>query len=126
MRLKHVGLTCRTEDNADKFFQDLLGLEKLEPKTLSADLSKAIFNRDADLPIINYFDDNVHCEIFIVDQMANSIEPIAHLCLEVDNLLEFIEKCHRLSVAVTQIPKGDNMLTFIKDFDGNLFEIKQR
>jgi catechol 2,3-dioxygenase-like lactoylglutathione lyase family enzyme len=126
MRLKHVGLSCRTEENADKFYQDLLGLDKSEPKTLSADLSKAIFNRNADLAIINYFNDHVHCEIFIVDQTANSFEPIAHLCLEVDNLPGFIEKCRHMSVAVTQIPKGDNMLTFIKDFDGNLFEIKQR
>jgi hypothetical protein len=30
-----------------------------------------------------------------------------------------------LGVEITQIPKGDRTLTFIKDFDGNLFEIKR-
>ncbi len=29
-----------------------------------------------------------------------------------------------LNVDIARIPKGDKTLTFIKDFDGNLFEIK--
>jgi len=44
MLLRHVGLICSSEENSDKFYQDLLGLNKSEPKTLPSDLSKAIFN----------------------------------------------------------------------------------
>ena len=46
------------------------------------------------------------------------------LSLEVDDLSGFIEKCRSMSVEITQVPKGDNTLTFVRDFDGNLFEIK--
>ncbi len=126
MRLKHVGLTCSTEDNADKFYQDLLGLNKSEPKTLPSDLSKAIFNLDAELPIINYMDRNVYFEIFITSENKSNNLKIEHLCLEVDDLTGFIDKCRSMNVEITQIPKGDKTLTFIKDFDGNLFEIKER
>jgi len=49
---------------------------------------------------------------------------IAHTCLEVDNFEVFLENCSRLNVDVARIPKGDKILTFIRDFDGNLFEIK--
>ena len=125
MLLKHAGLTCSTEDNADKFYRELLGLNKSEPKTLSADLSKAIFNHDAELQIINYMDDNIHFEIFIANLSSTSQRPIEHLCLAVDDLAGFIEKCRRMQVEVALIPKGDKTLTFIKDFDGNLFEIKR-
>ena len=124
MLLKHAGLTCRTEDNADKFYRDLLGLNKSEPKTLPADLSRAIFNLDAELKMINYMDDKIHFEIFVTTQPATSQRPIDHLCLEVDDLAGFIEKCRSMQVAVALIPKGDKTLTFIKDFDGHLFEIK--
>jgi hypothetical protein len=31
-----------------------------------------------------------------------------------------------MEVEISQIPKGDKTLTFIKDYDGNLFEIKQK
>ena len=126
MRLKHVGLTCSTEDNADKFYQDRLGLNKSEPKTLPSDLSKAIFNLDAELPIINYMDRNVYFEIFITSENKSNNLKIEHLCLEVDDLTGFIDKCRSMNVEITQIPKGDKTLTFIKDFDGNLFEIKER
>jgi catechol 2,3-dioxygenase-like lactoylglutathione lyase family enzyme len=123
MLLKHAGLTCSAEDKADKFYQDLLGLNKSEPKILPSDLSKAIFNVNAELSIINYLDENVHFEIFITNRIGNNSEQIAHLCLEVDDLSGFIEKCRSMSVEVALIPKGAKTLTFIKDFDGNLFEI---
>ena len=56
MLLKHAGLPCSTEENADKFYRDLLGLNKSEPKTLPSDLSKTIFNLDAELLMINYYE----------------------------------------------------------------------
>ncbi len=124
MLLKHVGLTSSSEENSDKFYQDLLGLNKAEPKTLPSDLCKAIFNLDAELPIINYLDENIHFEIFITSASKSNNLKIEHLCLEVDDLSGFIEKCRGLSVEVARIPKGDKTLTFIKDYDGNLFEIK--
>ena len=125
MLLKHVGLACSAVDNADKFYQDLLGLNKSEPKILPSDLSKVIFNRDSELQIINYRDETLHFEIFITGRIKEQSRQIAHLCLEVDDLPVFIEKCRGLGVKILRIPKGDKVLTFIKDFDGNLFEIKE-
>jgi len=126
MDLRHAGLTCSTEGHADTFYRDLLGLKKSEPKFLPADLSRAIFNLDAELPILNYMDDKIHFEIFIVPQPSSSQRRIDHLCLEVDDLTGFIEKCRRMQVTVNRIPKGEKTLTFITDFDGNLFEINQK
>jgi len=124
MLLRHAALTCSTEDHADKFYRDLLGLKKSAPKLLPADLAEAIFNLDAELPIINYMDDRIHFEIFIDPQPSLSQRRIDHLCLEVADLSDFLKSCRSLNVAVNQIPKGDKTLTFIEDFDGNLFEIK--
>lgn len=123
--LQHVGLTCSTEDNADRFYQDLLGLNKSGPKTLSSDLSKAIFNLDAELQLINYIGDNIHFEIFIAKRLNTSPSQIEHLCLGVENISDFTEKCRRVDLEVSLISKGDKTLTFIKDYDGNLFEIKE-
>jgi hypothetical protein len=99
-------------------------LNKSQPKTLPANLCKAIFNHDAELQMINYMDDRIHFEIFITTQPGISQRPIDHLCLEVDDLSDFLENCRKLNVEINQIPKGDKTLTFIKDFDGNLFEMQ--
>ena len=124
MHLKHVGLTSSSEEKADAFYADLLGLIKSEPKTLPCELSKAIFNVDSELVMINYQNEQVHFEIFVTGPNGGNSRKIAHTCLEVDNLEVFLGKCHSLNVDIARIPKGDKTLTFIKDFDGNLFEIK--
>ncbi len=125
MRLKHVALTCSSEQNADRFYRDLLGLEKTAPKRLPSDLAKAIFGLKTELTIINYLDEQIHLEIFIAGRHAGPAAAIDHLCVEVNDLHGFIEKCRALEVKIKQIPRGDYTLTFIKDYDGNLFEIKE-
>jgi catechol 2,3-dioxygenase-like lactoylglutathione lyase family enzyme len=124
MILRHVALTCSSEQNSDRFFKNLLDLEKSEPKILQRPLSKAIFNVDAELMMINYRGEQVHFEIFITGQSVNRVEQIGHVCLEVEDLNAFLNECHHLEIEVTQVPKGDRTVTFIRDYDGNLFEIK--
>ena len=126
MRVKHVGLTCSSEENSDKFYQVLLGLNKSESKILPIELSKAIFNLDADLQIINYGDKNIHFEIFIDRQLKKRQPQIAHLCIEVEDLTGFVNKCQSMHLEIKQVPKGNKILTFIEDYDGNLFEIKPK
>ena len=126
MKLRHVGLTSGSEKNSDKFFGELLGLEKMEPKTLPAALSQALFNVKAELKVLNYESDQAHFEIFIGAPEKRGVKPIEHVCLEVDDLAAFLQKCRSLKVNILQVPKGDTLLTFINDDDGNLFEIKER
>lgn len=125
MILRHVALTCSSEKNSDRFYKDLLGLEKSEPKNLPEPLSKTIFKVDAELLMIHYQGKAVHFEIFITDYPVSNNRRIDHVCLEVDDLKRFLQKCHDLDIEISQIPKGNRTLTFIRDFDGNIFEIKQ-
>ena len=125
MNLKHVALTSSSEEKADAFYADLLDLKKSEPKLLPMELAKAIFNLDRELVMINYQDEQIHFEIFIAAGDDENSPKIEHTCLQVDHLEVFLEKCRRLNVDISRIPKGDKMLTFVRDFDGNLFEIKR-
>ena len=126
MHIKHVALACTSESKADTFYANLLGLNKSEVKTLPRELSKAIFNLDRELVIINYLDDKVHFEIFIAPAAQENSPQIEHTCLEVDDLEKFLIKCRSLNADIARIPKGDKVLIFLRDFDGNLFEIQQR
>ncbi len=124
MILQHVALTSSSEEKSDKFYQTLLGLQKSESKTLPTTLSKAIFEINFELKIINYLDKHLHFEIFLTRNNRNSVRKIEHVCLEVDDLEAFLEKCRTLQVKILQVPKGDKLLTFISDYDDNFFEIK--
>ena len=124
MILRHVALVCKAEEKADKFYKNLLGLQKSAPKTIPPALSKALFDIDSELEIINYHNENLHFEIFFASQSKSSVRRVEHICLEVDDLAAFLEKCRALQVKIVQVPKANKLLTFISDDDGNLFEIK--
>jgi catechol 2,3-dioxygenase-like lactoylglutathione lyase family enzyme len=124
MQLKHIALVSSTQDKADRFYQTVLGLKKTNEKILAAALSDQIFNFDAELKIINYANDTIHFEIFIAEKQNLETNTISHVCLEIDNLEAFLDTCRKMGVAILQVPKGDAMITFITDDDGNRFEIK--
>ena len=124
MHLKHVALVAGSEEKSDIFYSDLLGLTRSEAKILPLELSNAIFNIDNEIVMINYLNEHLHFEIFISDRVEDNNRRIAHTCLEIADLDGFLKKCRSLNLDVTRISKGDKTLTFIRDFDGNLFEIK--
>ena len=133
MNLLHVALASGSEENADKFYRDLLGLRKAAPKALSSSLARAIFNIDSDFSMINYKGESLHFEVFVRtgeglfgSNYVGGIRRIDHVCLEVPDLGEFLKKCRAMGIDVTQVPKGDYVVTFISDYDGNLFEIKPK
>ncbi len=135
MNLLHVALACSSEENADKFYRGLLGLEKAGPKVLPSSLALEIFGIESDFTLINYMDESIHFEVFIKSgdaspgmtkkELIDGRPPIDHVCLAVEDLRLFLEKCSADGISVTRVPKGDTVVTFISDYDGNLFEIKQ-
>lgn len=124
MDLLHVGLTCSSEEKADCFYEGLLGFKKLDPEFLPNEMSTAIFGQDAGVKKIYYAGESFRFEIFVYSNGDYNSRLFDHVCFEVENLEEFLGKCHRNKVDIIRVPKGDYLVTFIKDFDGNLFEIK--
>ena len=125
MRLKHVALVCSSEKRCDKFYKNLLGLKKTGKKNIPSTLSKQIFNIDSEYKIINYANNAVHFEIFISSAKNQMEKKIDHVCLEVGDAKTFLDRCRSSGITINQIEKDDKSLIFIRDDDGNLFEIKE-
>ncbi len=126
MFLNHVALVCSSEEKSDGFYKDVLGLEKLQSKVVSSDLSKKIFDLDNEYQVINYGDENIRFEIFISEKSDFVEKRLSHVCLNIKNMSLFLKKCEENQVEISKIPKGENILVFIKDYDDNLFEIKEK
>ena len=124
--LKHTALVCASEKNADRFYKQLLGLNKEKPKILPQSLSMAIFNVAAELKIINYTGEGAHFEIFIYTDKGCRTKQIEHTCIEVNDRKAFFEACREHELDVNRVQKGEKTLLFVNDFDGNLFEVKNR
>ena len=123
MELSHVAVACGSEENADRFYADLLGLRKAEPKRLPVAIGRALFGIERELTIINYLGDSARVEVFICPAAPKTVE---HSCLAVDDLGEFLRRCEELGIETIRLPKGETIITFVRDRDGNLFEIKEK
>jgi len=126
MKLHHVAVVCRSQENADRFYRKILGLPEIKASLLSEDLAEAIFHVAQRCTVITYGNENMLVEVFVPETPAENKAPFVHLCVEVENREEFIRKCRDMALTVNRIKKGDSMLLFVADYDGNLFEIKER
>ena len=125
MRLNHVALVCSSEQRANDFYESVLGLRKIKSFVLDKDLAHRIFGIEREPRVIVYGNDRFTAEVFIDDRLTERSTSFEHLCLEVKDREEFVKKCEAMHVEVNRVPKGDALLTFVKDYDGNLFEIKE-
>ncbi len=128
MYIKHIALECSSEEKSDRFYGGLLNLEKKGSKSLPLSLSQQLFNSDKEYQMVNYADDTSHFEIFInpsKEPRGKTGNPLVdHICLEVDDRKSFLNQCMEMGVDIINVKKEDKEIIFIKDFDGNLFEIK--
>lgn len=126
MRILHTGLGASCERNADLFFQELLGLVKAAPVSLSAELCRSIFAINRELKIIYYEAAGIHFEVFIDPLYRVPEQTVLHTCLEVDDQAGFLKQCGAAGLNVRRTPKGDSFVSFVSDCDGNLYEVKER
>jgi catechol 2,3-dioxygenase-like lactoylglutathione lyase family enzyme len=126
VNLRHIALACASEENADRLFVELLGLRKSDPKRLAPALAGAIFGIASEMTVINYRGDDLHFEVFVGRRPPDAAGRLDHVCLEVEDLAEFLDRGRRLGMEVVRVPRGDSTLTFVRGPEGHLFEIKEK
>lgn len=115
-------MECNDENNANLFFKNILGLEFNKKICISETLSEIIFGIKQPVEILVYENNKVRFEIFINKRiLENSYN---HICLYIENKDEFLNRCNEFKVEIIKTRKNGKNLLFIKDFSGNLFEIK--
>jgi catechol 2,3-dioxygenase-like lactoylglutathione lyase family enzyme len=72
-----------------------------------------------------YGNEDFSVEVIVSDPLPVQERTFLHLCLEVGDRDRFIERCREMGLEIKLIPRGEALLCFIKDFDGNLYEIKE-
>ncbi|NIQ38771.1 MAG: hypothetical protein GTN81_09295 [Proteobacteria bacterium] len=126
MKVHHIAVVCQSEENADRFYRDLLGLEKIRTFVVSAELSRGCFDFDQSYEARTYAGKGMTFEVFVVKNLDAPRLRLHHVGLEVEDHQKFLAMCREMGVEVRQVPKEDRIITMTKDFDGNLFEIKEK
>jgi catechol 2,3-dioxygenase-like lactoylglutathione lyase family enzyme len=122
--LNHVALQCNDKEKVETFFTEVLGLPIKKKFTVSRELSGAIFGIDECVDVEVYDNNETRFEIFITQ--TEEKRGYGHVCIEIDNKKEFIDRCKQYGIKPMFITKGGKNLLFVRDFSGNLFEIKEK
>ena len=127
MQIGHIALVSSSEEKAKRFYKDGLGLKELRSMVIPAALSKSLFGIDQELKVIDFGNERIKFEVFILkNEGAFPLRKLDHTCLEVEDRDALLIKWKGLGFEVLQVPKGDSLVVFLKDGDGNLFEIKEK
>lgn len=126
MDLIHIGLVSSSEETADRFFGELLGLEKTRKSRLPREVTKGLFGVDQDCEIAYYGTGSLVFEVFLTGWSEPKERRISHTCIEVADHPGFLARCREMGYELREVPKGDKVIVFLADTDGNLFEIIAR
>ena len=125
MKLNHTSVVCSSEEKAERFYGAILGLKRVKDFVIDRDLTRAIFDREGECRIIAYGSEELTVEVFIPSRLPETVRPtFVHICLEVEDSERFLASCEEEGFEVRRVPKGEKEVCFVRDLDGNLFEIK--
>jgi len=125
MKLIHSSAVCRTEENANRFFKDILGLAEIKRQTVSAELTEKLFGAPVACPVILYGAGELAVEVFITESGSGRGHPAHHVAVAVPDREGVMARCEAAGLKVNRATRGDALLVFVEDLDGNLFEIKE-
>ncbi len=127
MRIGHVALVSGSEEKANRFFKETLGLKELRSTVIPANLSKSLFGIDRQLKVIDFGNEEMKFEVFIAGGEEDiPSRRLDHVCLEVENRDAMLRKWEGMGFEILRVPKGDSVVVFLKDENQNLFEIKEK
>ena len=126
MKIEHIAVSSNSEEEADKFFINLLELKRERDFVVSEDLMEQFFSIKKAQRIIRYENEDLSVEAFITDDKNQALDKFTHTCLIVENRIKLIERARKLNIKVIQVPRknSEGFYLFIQDSYGNLFEIK--
>jgi catechol 2,3-dioxygenase-like lactoylglutathione lyase family enzyme len=122
--LHHVCIRVTSLQQAEKFYSEYLGLEKLWEFTLSAEHAAVIFKINSECRFLTFDCFPGRLEIF---SSLGEVEPAPggqHFCLSVKNHEGLLKKLSALGVEVREVTREGRRLVFIADPDKNLIELK--
>ena len=128
VKIEHIAISSNSIEDSDKFFVDLLGLNKTKSFLVNSDLMKAFFSVNKEHSFVRYENKNMSVEVIITKDPSKAKDIFTHSCLIVDNKIEeFINKAEYMGFKTIKVARKEKegYYYFIKDLYNNLYEIKK-
>ena len=95
-KIEHIALASNSEEESDRFFIELLGLEQIRNFSVSEELMEKFFEIKKEQQIIRYSNENLDIEVFITKDDSKSSDNFTHVCLVIQDRDKFVEKAKEM------------------------------
>ena len=121
----HSAVTVGSEERAGKLFGELFGMTVVKEFSVDEGISEALFGFSGRAKIIVYDAGGTTVEAFVCPERVRGSDRYDHLCLEVPDRGEFLGRAAAMELAINRYEKNGREVVFIRDWDGNFYEIKE-
>lgn len=121
----HWGLTVSSETRARELFEKLFRMPVVKQFDVTESLSRSLFDIGGEARAIVFDAGGTVIEVFIDPESARRANRYDHLCLAVEGRDALLKRAEEMGLKINRFRKGDREIVFIRDFDGNLYEIKE-
>ncbi len=126
LTLNHIGLMNFNEADAQNFYGHILGFEEQYRFSLTPEESQSIFSLPQELTVIVFSNGHLKLEIFIPQKAVSFNTGTTHVCLNVQHRQMIVERCREKGLPVLELRRNGKTIVFVKDFAGNIFELKRQ
>ena len=125
MLLNHVGIANESEEKAIRFYHGLLGFEKTREFVVTTELSEQLFSDSREIKVLVFERNGIKIEVFICPGCKQSFPDYSHTGLLLDDFQAIKEKAQEMGVLIVGKTR-EKTVYFLKDFSGNMIEIKPK
>jgi len=129
LKIDHIAIASNSMEDSDKFFVDLLGLNKTRLFTVNSELMKEFFGENKEHSFVRYENNNMAVEVVINTNRSKANDIFTHSCLIVEdlNVEDLITKAKTMGFKTVKVARKEKggYYYFIKDLYNNLYEIKK-
>jgi len=123
MLLNHVGIVNKSEEKAVRFYQGILGFKKTREFVVSTELAEQLFSVSKEIKVLVFERDGIKIEVFICPECRQPFPDYSHIGFLLDDFQHIKETAQEMG-ALVMGKTDEKTVYFIKDFSGNLIEIK--
>lgn len=126
MLLNHVGIINKSQEHAVRFYKDFLGFEITKHSVVTCELSEQLFEISRDISMLAFEKSGIKIEVFIIPEYVPPSSDLRHIGFLLDDFNETLDKAKQEGINVIVGKTEEKTVYFVKDYSGNLIEIKKK
>jgi len=121
----HAAVTHKSAEQAERIFGELFAMKLAKRFVADAELIEPLFGQRRSIEILVFEADGASIEVFVDPELEGLGTRFEHLCFVVPDRESLLVEARLLGLEVSRLATATKDVAFLRDADGNRYEIKE-